>query len=336
VKEPTIDDERLAALLDGRLDGREREELLARLAGAAEDDDDYLVFADAAAVLREREEAAGVTPLPIPVRAEESASPSAGPEVAAAPHEDSRDGKPASDTAKVVPLRPRRRFPVAAWGALAAVLAGVALIPVLRARAGDPYDPARLASRLETSVPALPAGWARAERPWGAKRGGSPDRLTEEGRSARLGALLVDLEVAVRARDTASTAAIAGTVKALLEGFSTGYVVQTYDSIARAPDRPREQLEPLLKDGRQDVAEIFDPVYFRAGAWTEAGLLAAAKRDADFFRRRDSRRELEAIAAIPAVAQEARAVQAAIPDDRAPDWNAVDTNLTAILKELGR
>lgn len=53
MKEPREDDERLSALLEGRVEGRQREELLAHLAGA---DDDYEVFANTASVLRALEE----------------------------------------------------------------------------------------------------------------------------------------------------------------------------------------------------------------------------------------------------------------------------------------
>lgn len=48
-----VDDERLAALLAGRLLGAERDELLAYLATA---DEDYEVFANTAGMLREMEQ----------------------------------------------------------------------------------------------------------------------------------------------------------------------------------------------------------------------------------------------------------------------------------------
>ncbi|HEV3048881.1 MAG TPA: hypothetical protein VGX50_01150, partial [Longimicrobium sp.] len=53
MKEPREDDERLSALLEGRVEGRQREELLAHLAEA---DDDYEVFTNTASVLRALEE----------------------------------------------------------------------------------------------------------------------------------------------------------------------------------------------------------------------------------------------------------------------------------------
>ena len=61
----SVDDQRIGALLDGRLDGVEREAALMDLAAS---EDDGTVFYDTAAVLREAEEAeaaeaGGVAPL---------------------------------------------------------------------------------------------------------------------------------------------------------------------------------------------------------------------------------------------------------------------------------
>lgn len=56
---PRLDDEQIAALLDGRLTGADRQHALAVLAGGAEDQ--FRVFADAARLLREREAGEGVS-----------------------------------------------------------------------------------------------------------------------------------------------------------------------------------------------------------------------------------------------------------------------------------
>src|SRR5688500_9453018 len=53
VKEPNKDDEQLSALLEGRVHGQQREELLAHVSA---NDDDYAVFTDTASVLRALEE----------------------------------------------------------------------------------------------------------------------------------------------------------------------------------------------------------------------------------------------------------------------------------------
>ncbi|MGZ8377068.1 MAG: hypothetical protein ACXW0Z_07465, partial [Gemmatirosa sp.] len=115
----TIDAERLAALLDGRLDARERAAVLAELAVAPEDAE---VLADAIAALPPA--AGGVVQL-------ESAS-----------------ARPAHRAW-------RRGWPV--WAAAAAVLLIVA-VPTLRTRDGAaPVDPTSAASALEDG--GLPVAW---------------------------------------------------------------------------------------------------------------------------------------------------------------------------------
>lgn len=64
MKDPQSKEERIAALLDGALGERQREELLAHLSVA---DEEYRIFADTASILRELEEAehaAATIPLP--------------------------------------------------------------------------------------------------------------------------------------------------------------------------------------------------------------------------------------------------------------------------------
>jgi hypothetical protein len=174
VKEPRSDDERLAALLDGRLEGREREELLEHLSVSA---DDRRVVTDTAAILRELEAAeAGEGVIPLRTR-------------------------PAA-----------RRWRVhSGWGAMAAVLVGVVLLAALwsRGRASGAADPVRLASRVEPRA-GLPDGWTG--RPaWDPARGDAPGERSAQ--AARAGALLVDLAVSVEARDAAGTRLLAERVR---------------------------------------------------------------------------------------------------------------------------
>ncbi|CAA9372805.1 MAG: hypothetical protein AVDCRST_MAG89-4737, partial [uncultured Gemmatimonadetes bacterium] len=123
--------ERLAALLDGRLDADAHAEVLSRL---ATDDEALADYAEAAAVTRALEEedaAAGVTPL-----------------------------RPAARVAS--PFSGARR-----WGAIAAVVAAVALAPLAwnRMQPAGLQEPGALAERLATNGTALPAGWDPS--PWG-------------------------------------------------------------------------------------------------------------------------------------------------------------------------
>lgn len=352
VKDTTIDDARLAALLDGRLDAAEREDLLARL---SESDDDYLVFADAAAILRERE---GIEAIPAPETDEEDEpAPQriAVPEIASAPAAE-RDADPgvipmrsrftaepaeppaveAAEAAEpdVIPLRPRRRFPLAAWGAIAAVLVGVALIPLLRKR-GDPYDPARLAASVE-GPGALP------EAEWGSNlvfritRGEGGPNVTDEARSSRLGALAVDLEVAARTRDTAAAQLARSTRTLLGDVRGAGSTEEIFREIEQKSGAAPEQLLPLVKQGRESMEGIPIQEYFQAGAWSEAARLASLRRNADFFRTTASRRALEKIPSLaPATREHVEAVRAALPADGAPDWPALDAHLAKIVNSLG-
>lgn len=311
MKEPTNADERIAALLDGRLDPREREALLAELAAS---DDDYDVFADTAALLRELEETEG--------------------EAAPAP-----DPPPAD----VVPLRPRaaRRGAGGRWMALAAVLAALALTPVLVSRLAAPSagDPVRLAARLEAGGAGLPEGWTGRPR-WGLTRGsGGGEGLALEPLSAHLGALQVDLAVAARARDSAATAELARKIDGLLPGLSaSGQASEAFQEVERRAGEPPERLEPLLEQGAEGIAAVGAEPFLEMGAWTEAARLAVVQQNAAFFRDRASRAMPARAAGDAALSPEARAaaaqVREALRAGGAPDWEVLGEALNALLNAL--
>ncbi|HYR11838.1 MAG TPA: hypothetical protein VEQ60_28900, partial [Longimicrobium sp.] len=75
------------------------------------------------------------------------------------------------------------------------------------------------------------------------------------------------------------------------------------------------------------------------GAWAEASRLAAARRDADFFRSRASRRALERAAADPALPAAARAaverIRASVAASPALDWVLLEREATRILASAG-
>ncbi|HLM69081.1 MAG TPA: hypothetical protein VK358_16195, partial [Longimicrobium sp.] len=163
------DPQRLAALLDERLSGAERDELLARL---ADSDEDLALFAEAAAVQRELEE------------------------------EDEAASVPG-----VLPLRPAAR-PARGlnrrWLAAAAVVAGLALVPLAwrATQDGAVREPAQAVAMLEDRAGGLPADWD--VRPWSGTRGGG-DNPADDALSVQVGAYVVDLDLAVRARDAGAT-----------------------------------------------------------------------------------------------------------------------------------
>ncbi len=304
MKDPGIDAEKLAALMDGRLDERERAELLARLASS---EDALEIYADATAALREAE----------------------------------------AGEAKVLPLTPparraeRWRTPARRWLAAAAILAGVAVGgPLLWTRVRSPVgeEPGRSFAPLVGDGIGLPAGWD--ESPWTTVRGGGvAEPLTPTARAARVGARIVDLEIAVWSRDTAAPR-LASEVAALLEGVPAGAPVATmYRVLAQRAGRSPEELEPLLERGRLAASKLVGADVFRLAAWAEAGRVAAARRSAEFFRTRESRLLLEWASRLPSLPDAAgpvvRRLQGELPPGDPPDWGALEHDVTELLRVLG-
>lgn len=286
------DPERLAALLDGRLKGREREEAVGRLAAS---DEDFEAYADALAISAElnAEDEAGVTPI----------------------------------------AARQRRAPARRWLAMAAVLAAVALAPGLWTRFAARTDAARFAAEIEAG--GLPARWDAS--PWGTTRGGG-DALSPESRAVRLGARLVDLELAVRGRSPAA-AALASETALLLEGIpASGPSATIYREIARRAGEPPEQLEPLLERGRDMVPLLAGEERVELGAWAEAARIAAARGDRDFFESRATRSQVERTAGSNGLEPSARSalerIRAALESEPA-DLPAVEREATVLLGLLG-
>lgn len=300
MKESTIDPERLAALLDGRLDERQREEALARLAS---DEAGFEAFAEALAVTRELEtedEDATLTPL-----------------------------RPRSSAWW---QRPGLRAL-----AIAAGLASLVAIPWAVQRTGAPADddPVRAMTRLG-SAERLPADWNG--RPWSARRSRG-QAVTSQGRSIRAGARLVDLEIAVRAGDPESTSRIATDVVALLDGVpAAAPVAAVYETIHHRAAEPPAGLETLLERGRRSIAALLDRELVELGAWVEAARLAAARRDEGFFDAEESRTVLEAAAAnaeLPQVSRgAAERILGMIRSDVEPPWPTLQRELTDLLQSL--
>lgn len=268
MKEPRSENERLSALLDGRLDERERGELLAHLSAVGEE---YRVFADTVSILRELEEA------------------EAGAEAGCA------------SSAEGIRLRPRRpgwRRPV--WWATAAsvVLFAQSAVLASRVRAFPAGDLLRLAERVEPAGAGLPNGWAERERPWGRTRGGdaSSDSWCGEGegerprdervQAARVGVLLLELAVAMRARDGADTRLLAREVR---NRFGEKVADASLREIEERAGAPPASLAPLLMEAAERLSDQLDVDYLRLGAWMGAAQLATHRQNDAFFRDRESR-----------------------------------------------
>ena len=257
MSEPEIDPERLAALLDGRVDEKERAELLARLAASPEA---RATFADAAAIIDD-----------VPAS---SSAPSPLKGIG----------------------RGRGRFPSATpWMALAAgvvIVAGTSI--VYRATTTGPADPAAYAKMLADQS-RLPASFDT--RPWGATRSvtqpvtehGRAYRL-----GARLTDLEVtvpsrDTQVANLAEDAASLLVDVPVAGGAVRAF------RDLASAASTPNSNLEQLLGSARIELASLTNI-DQERLRYGAWLEAARVAAVWRDTAFFGRRDTRQTLANLA----------------------------------------
>lgn len=287
--DPRLDPNELAALMEGRLGERERAALLARL---ADDDEAREVLAEAAVLAGEME------------------APGSG---------GAGSGTP------VIPLRPgtpARRWP---WLAAAAVVAGLALGVLLWSGGGAGDAVGRPLAMLEADAGPLPAGWDEA--PWPATRS-AVGPLTEEARAGRLGARLVQLELAVAAGDPALSP-LAAEIAALLEPVpAAGPVADRYRRIggeggASAGD---------LRDARRSVAELVERDALELGAWTAAARVAAYRGDAEFFRDRGVLERAAASDALsPRVREQVERVRGAVEGR----WGQLAEELARLMGVLG-
>lgn len=304
-----IDPERLGALREGRVQGREADELLARLAadpGALED------YADALAVADELEA------------------------------EDRRAAEEAGDAGdvRVLPFRaPVRRAgwragPRLALAASLAVLLGVSTWGLTRGRA-ESGDPGRYAALL--ARPGVPAGWDAA--PWTAARAPG-EALDPRARAVRIGARITDLEAASAARDSLAVRQAAADVGVLLASLpAAGPAASVYAEIQRRAGEPPDALAPVREQGRRTAARLAGEDGVALGAWAQAARLAAGERDAAFFRARATRRALERAARDAALPADARAgverIRLALAATAVPDWATLERETARILASAG-
>ncbi|HEX8361911.1 MAG TPA: hypothetical protein VF613_17460 [Longimicrobium sp.] len=311
MRESDIETERLAALLDGKLGGSERDELLAKLSSSG---DDFDIFAETAAVLREAEEASV-----------SSVAPDAAPAAVAPVRASAVRPVPPSTRASRGWRRPAR------WVGIAAVLALALSVSVfLRPGGARSRSPERVVQLLSDRAGGLPAGWT-ARRPWGTALGaGNP--LTSTGRAVRVGALHTDLVLAVEARQSQEVARLAAEVAVLLaEVPASAPVADAYLGAARAAGQVPERLEAA----GEGAAELLGRDYVELGVWAEAARIAAARRDAGFFRARESGVMLERASSRPDLPPSARAeIERVQGASVGPDWPVLGAALDALLRTL--
>jgi hypothetical protein len=234
--------------------------------------------------------------------------------------------------------------PAVRWLAAAALLAGVALVPVLRSRTSPDRwrEPSRLIATLAEPEAPLPAKW---DHSWSVRRGAG-DVASDSGVAVQVGALHVDLEVTVRASksvDTAAVAQLAREAAAKLESANAtglGLAAQEYRVIADSARWTKPEVLKQLSTAGSVAADAIDPDLFALGVWTEVARLAAERKDAAFFRTRESRKALEQAADLQDVSQEARQavthLRAVQDQGNVQDWTSLRNDLSTLQRELAR
>jgi hypothetical protein len=291
-----IDPERIAALIDGRLNAADRTALLAELEASPEA---FEIYNDAVAALRE-----GVTETAPGIPA--GASPS-----------------------RRMPRWFRTYAPVTA---LAAALAIAVALPLMR-RAGRSglEEPRALAALVEPTGDATTI-WQRT--PWNESRG-SAEALSARARGVRIGAFIVDLEVLARARDTSATR-IALQIASLLDAIPAGAVAASaYRSLASQGmgSASAEALGSAASFAEQvaGVSAVRVGAWIEA-----ARMAAAQRNASFFqsMKREDVERAIASVPALPASARSAFAELTRLLDASPRDWPAVENALSALLREI--
>ena len=318
---PDIDPERIAALIDGRLSGQERDALLSQLASSRE----YLeLFADASIIAREL----GLPPSPA-----DSGSPA---DSSSNSNVDPGRALVASAVTRPTLVATKRRKTRVWTAALAAALL-IVFAPWALERAGFPGDKGSPAASIIAQLePGIPVGWDGT--PWSATRGESA-ALTPKARAVRVGARSADLELTLAAGDGAARG-IADDIIALLAGAPlSGSVAQVYeavrDSIGVAPSR----LTPLVQRGYDGATELLGRSDVALGTWTEAARVAAARRNSAFFASAQTTRTLRDLTANASDQQTQSALSrlsALLPVSPTTDWSSLEAAATELLRASAR
>lgn len=321
--QPHMDDNDRARFADGLMPEEERNATVAHLAGSEEE---AALLADVAYMLADLDPEGGVI-----VDGDDDAD--AVPLYA---------GVGTGTGPKAVPIHPPstrrgwRRAP-ARWLALAAMVAGVLLVPLALSRSASAGSN-DFAALLERGEGGLPAGWLDRPTPWNVTRSGAGDPMTDGARAARLGVLDTQLRLAISGRQAEETSRLAVRTETLLADVTGGGpVAGFYRTIAERAGGPEKELAQTLKEGRQHVAELAGTEYFGLGAWAEAAQIAVASQDAAFFRRRASRKMMDRAALLLATDDEARgaleAIRTAARADQ-PDWTVLQTQTRELLRHI--
>ncbi|HEX6747196.1 MAG TPA: hypothetical protein VF092_07835 [Longimicrobium sp.] len=302
--DPLTNDERIAALLDGRLSEQERAELLAEL-GASDDELEILV--DSAGITRELEEEdrdEGVIPITVPRPAEAVPTPITRPPV-------------------------WRRPAVLGLAAAAVLVIGIA--PFAWKKFSRPDHPRYFSvavAELTHPDAAIPPGWSDVR----AETRGSEGALSARAVAVRFGALTADLDRAVRAGDRDRAKEYANEIAGLLARHGESQAAREYAQFALRPNLPpADSLSKIL----DPTPPTLDRENVRLGGWAEAARFAVEDEDVRFFRGRESTRYLdgEIPDLNPAAVDALERVRGARPGAGASDWDQMEQALTELLEE---
>lgn len=330
VKESDLDTEKIAALLAGTLSETERAAALERLASSH---DDFRLFMEAAAVLREVEDEAGVL---------DPQTGGVGPAEVVTPAGEAGGAlSPALSAAAAAPIPPSaapqwRRRRIVPW--IAPVLAGAAAVIVLLVVLRQPSRPTGLAAPVAVLTrTGLPAG-AIEQHPWNPTLG-TQGALAPTARAARVGALHTELALALRSRDSVAAARVAAQIETVLSGESLAAPTRNLyrRAVQAVASEPRESATLLARAG-EGAGAVLGTEWMEAGAWAEAARIAAADHDDAFFSAPSTRAALGRAGRLHGLGSSARdalvRVRVRVEAGRPYRWDALEAGTRDLLGAL--
>jgi len=302
MKQPSIDPERIAALIDGQLGKEERDALLADLARS---DDDLDALGDLAELIRDAEESEPV-PQPAPLAENDLAD-----------------------------RRRKQRLMRVGMMAAAAAVAFVS-IGIVRRQLRDgalPSTPAQVVALVDQSpnvAPLRAVSWASARS--------AIDSVPASVRAIRFGLRATELELAIARGDSAGVTQASRELAALLDQIAgTSAPSGLYRDLAAQPGKSAS-LRTASHDAWDSAAPLVGIDDARIGAWLGGALAAASAHDLKFFQRRSATVGLNAVNALATRRDAETAARTTRVADalriQNPDWASVEGDLAALAKLL--
>jgi len=266
-----FDPDLVAAFIDGKLSGADRERVVRLLADSEEA---FEIYADAVRA-RADLEAEGIIPLPVP------------------------DPVPVRPAADPVPIRRSRWLTAGAPLAAAAALL-IAVLPRVETNLANAAFAMRAESIAQplTGRPQLAMALRSGldEPRWSATRGG-PSTFVDTTAALRLGARATDLEVAIAVGDRERAGRLVTEMVELLDSVTLSdatraeygelrHRITTGDSIS--------SIKAAAVTADEHLHDFLDSRWYGTGKWLAAGELAARAHSADFFKSSETARFLKA------------------------------------------